>query len=78
MQFTINLIDQTTGVPNITYTTDGGNNNTENFANAVGLNLDDLTAYLINYCQAYDNGIVPPPFIDPSVTDAIGEQTVSA
>jgi hypothetical protein len=84
MNYKINSIGED-GTPNITYTTDGGNTNTENLTSATGLNLDDLSAFMLSYCQAYDAGItLNEVIIDPSITKVIGktqtpsEEVVSA
>lgn len=74
MNYQINSVDKETGIPNITYTTEQGNLNTESLANARGLTLEELHLYMIQYCKDYDNGVnqarVP---VHSSIQDAIGQ-----
>ena len=75
MQYTINSIDETTGIPNITYTTKAGYTDTGNLANAVGLDVDALNQFIFDFCEAYDAGKAIEDKVKPSpeVTALVGQ-----
>jgi len=75
-KYTINSINEETGVPNITYVlSDGETENTENLFNAVGLDKEQLDNFMNNYCQDYETGLEVEHKKDADIATSISVAT---